>query len=169
MTSNVNTGPESIRITRVTDRDIPALWRMANREAEYERMSDSFTATEQTLKEALCAQRPAAEAIIARVGEEPVGFSVCYPTFSTFSARWGLYMEDLFVEEKWRGHGIGYKLLAHVAAIALERGYHAVNWSVFKWNVSAIGFYHRIGGQRLDAWDHFSLTGEALRDLAQRT
>ncbi len=154
---------------RVTDTDIPALWRLANCEAEYERMADSFTATEQTLRAALCAQRPAAEAIIARVGDEPVGFSVFFPTFSTFSAQCGLYMEDLFVEEKWRGHGIGYKLLAHVAAIAIECGYHAVNWSVFKWNENAIGFYRRIGGQQLEAWDHFSLTGEALRDLAQKT
>ena len=107
--------------------------------------------------------------MIARVGDEPAGFSVFFPTFSTFSAQCGVYMEDLFVDEKWRGHGVGYKLLAHVAAIALERGCHSVNWSVFKWNESAIGFYRRVGGQQLEAWDHFSLAGEALRNLARKT
>lgn len=157
-----------IRIKQATENDAGALWRMVGRQAEYEKLTEHYTSTEESLRAALFDRKPApAEAIIAWAGDEPVGFAVFFPTFSTASATIAIWLEDLFVEEHWRGKGIGRKLMAEVARIAHERGYHSVNWSVLKWNEPAIGFYRRIGGEQLNAWHYFQLTGNALASLAR--
>jgi GNAT superfamily N-acetyltransferase len=73
----------------------------------------------------------------------------------------------LFVEERWRSKGVGRKLMAQLARLARERGANSIGWSVLKWNEPAIGFYHRIGGEQLEAWHYFQLRGEALDQLAR--
>jgi GNAT superfamily N-acetyltransferase len=158
----------NIRIAPATSSDMGALLRMARHEAEYERMTDHFTATEQRLREALFGSAPAAEVLLAWDDDdhEPVGFALFFTTFSTYSAQRGLYLEDLFVEAPWRGRGVGRKLLAHLAALALERGHHGITWSVFKWNDPAIRFYRGTGAEQLDAWHYFHLAGEAMQTLA---
>src|SRR4051812_35945891 len=158
----------NIRIAPATAADVPALLRMARHEAEYERMAQSFTATEQRLRETLFAPTPAAEVVLAwdDDNEQPVGFALFFTTFSTFSAQRGLFLEDLFVEEPWRGRGVGRQLLAHLATLALDRGCHGITWSVFKWNEQAIRFYRGIGAEQLEAWHHFHLAGDAMKALA---
>jgi len=157
---------ESIHIAVATEADIPDLLAMARHEAEYERMIDQFTATENSLREKLFGPQPAAQALIARADNQAVGFTVFFSTFSTFSATFGLYMEDLFVEEQWRAKGVGRKLLSHLASLDLKGNHTSITWSVFKWNQNAIRFYKSIGGEELKAWDHFSLSGSALQNLA---
>jgi GNAT superfamily N-acetyltransferase len=142
---------------------------MVRKEGEYERLADHVSATEEGLRSALFAAHPAAaEAVLAWAGDEAVGFALYYVTFSTFAARCGLWLEDLFVEESWRGRGVGGKLLAHVAGVAVERGYHSLSWNVLKWNEQAIRFYRDTGAAQLDAWDNFQLAGAALHDLAAK-
>jgi GNAT superfamily N-acetyltransferase len=89
-----------------------------------------------------------------------------FHTFSTFLGRRGLYLEDLFVKPEWRGHGIGKRLLAELAGVALERGCGRFEWSVLDWNAPAIGFYRKLGAQSMDDWTVFRVTGEALHRLA---
>ncbi len=158
-----------MRIGSVTGADIPSLLRMVRHEAEYEKLTEGFALTEEKLRAALFGPKPAAEVLIAWAGDEPVGFCVFFTTFSTFSGQIGLYMEDLFVEQKVRGQGVGGKIMQRLAQIALERDCHGINWSVLKWNENAIRFYRNIGGQQLEAWNHFSLAGGALHEMARKS
>ena len=157
----------SIRIERATERDVPLILELINGLAVYEKLAHEVTATEAGLRETLFGARPAADVIIAYAGDTPAGFALFFPNYSTFLGKPGLYLEDLFVDPGWRGRGFGRRLLAHLAAIAVERGCHRMEWSVLDWNEPAIAFYRRAGATLLDDWRIFRLTGESLRALAE--
>jgi GNAT superfamily N-acetyltransferase len=129
-------------------------------------MSDAVVATEARLRDALFGTNPSAEAAIARVERDAVGFALWHQNYSTFLAKPGLYLEDLFVLPDWRGRGVGAALLGHLARIALERDYGRMEWSVLNWNEPALGFYRRIGAKPMDEWTVYRLTGDDLRRLA---
>jgi GNAT superfamily N-acetyltransferase len=154
-------------IAPAMERDVPALLRMIKGLAEYERLSHLVAATEEGLRAALFGSRPAAEAIIARTGDEAVGFAVYFPTFSTFAGRTGMYLEDLYVGPHWRRRGVGRQLLAHVARVAAERGCNKLHWAVLDWNEPALNFYRRLGAEKVREWEGYRLDGEAFSRLAQ--
>jgi GNAT superfamily N-acetyltransferase len=129
-------------------------------------MSSDVIATEDGLRETLFGARPSAEVVIAFAGSEPAGFALFFHNYSTFLAKPGLYLEDLFVVPEYRSRGYGKALLQHLAALAVERGCGRFEWSVLDWNEPAIGFYKKLGAQPMDAWTIFRVTGEALRELA---
>jgi len=157
----------AIRIERATERDVPFILEMIRALAEYEKLSDSVIATEDGLRHSLFGPRSAAEVIIASAGDEPAGFALFFHNFSTFLGQRGLYLEDLFVKPEWRAHGIGKRLLAELARLAIERGCGRLEWSVLDWNAPAIGFYKRLGARPMEDWTLFRLTGDALHRLAQ--
>jgi GNAT superfamily N-acetyltransferase len=157
----------AIDIRPAVESDTAMLLRMIRSLAEYERLSDRVTATEAAIRTAFFSARPAAEAIVAEASGDAVGFAVFYPTFSTFRAAPGLYLEDIFVDAAWRRHGVGGALLARVAAIAGARGCHAVSWSVLGWNEPAIRFYETLGAEPVDEWSVYRLSGEHLSRLAR--
>jgi GNAT superfamily N-acetyltransferase len=157
----------TFRIERATERDVPLILKLIKNLAEYEKLAHAVVATETTLRESLFEKR-AAEAVIGYADDEPVGFALFFQTFSTFVGVPGMYLEDIFVEPRWRGHGFGRALLAHLAKIAIERGYGRVEWSVLDWNAPAIGFYRKLGARPMDEWTMFRLTGESIRELADR-
>jgi GNAT superfamily N-acetyltransferase len=159
----------SFRIEPATERDIPVILRLIKALAEYERLAHAVTATEDLLRDALFGPRRSAEALLGYVGDEPVAFAVYFENFSTFLAKPGLYLEDLFVLPEWRQHGFGRALLARLAAIAVERGCGRMEWSVLDWNEPAIAFYRSLGAEPMDEWTVFRVTGPALGALAQRT
>jgi GNAT superfamily N-acetyltransferase len=99
---------------------------------------------------------------------QTVGFALYFHSFSTFMGRSGLYLEDLFVRETWRGKGVGGRLLAELARIALERGCGRLEWSVLDWNTPAIDVYRRLGAVPMEEWTVFRLEGEGIRRLAER-
>jgi GNAT superfamily N-acetyltransferase len=132
---------------------------------DLERLSHEFTVTESILRQALFGARPAAEVVLGYVREEPVGFAVSFPAFSTASGRTGLYLEDLYVEPQWRGRGFGRQLFAHVAKAAAERGGGGLSWSVLNWNESAIRFYRSVGAEQVQDSLSFRLVGTALDRL----
>ena len=133
--------------------------------AEYERLADEVVADEDTLRESLFGARRSAEVVLAYLGDQPAGFSVFFHNFSTFEGRPGIYLEDLFVEEEYRGRGIGKALLAYLAGLAMDRKCARLNWAVLDWNQPAIDFYRRLGAVPLDDWTLFRVTGEALDNL----
>ena len=135
--------------------------------ADYERLAQHVVATDRDVRESLFGPSPAAEAVIARVGETPAGFALWFHSYSTFLAKRGLYLEDIFVRPEWRGKGIGRALLTCVARVAVERGCGRMEWSVLDWNEPAIGFYKKLGATPLDEWTVFRLTGEALEGVAK--
>jgi GNAT superfamily N-acetyltransferase len=133
--------------------------------AEYERLADRVTGTEEMLAASLFGERPAAEAIIAREGSqsgEAAGFALFFQTFSTFMARPGLWLEDLFVYPRFRGHGLGRALISHVGAIARERGCGRFEWAVLDWNADAIAFYEKLGATLMPEWRLARVAGDAL-------
>ena len=135
--------------------------------ADYEKLSHAMRATDENLRVALFGARPAAEAVIAYADGEAAGFALFFQNFSTFEGKPGLYLEDLFVRRSWRHKGAGFALFKHLAAIAVERDYGRMEWSVLAWNELALEFYRRIGAQPLDDWTIYRLTGEKLRTLAR--
>ena len=158
--------PSQFRVERGTERDVALILRLIKELAEYEKLPHEVAATEARLRESLFGEHPAAEVLIGHAGTEPAGFAVFFQNFSTFLGRSGLYLEDLYVVPEWRKHGLGRLLLAHVAAIAVERGCGRLEWSVLDWNEPAIRFYQRIGARAMDEWTVYRLTGDALKRLA---
>ncbi len=157
----------TLRIDPATPADVPLILGFIRELAEYERLSDQVSATESALDATLFGAHPAAEVLIARDDDGPAGFALFFANYSTFLARPGLYLEDLYVRPDRRGRGIGRSLLAHIASLAVARGCGRFEWSVLDWNAPAIGFYRALGATPLDEWSIFRLTGDALQALAQ--
>lgn len=155
----------AIRIIPATESDIPVILAMIRKLAEYEKLADQVTATEEQLRQTLFGERPAAEVLLAYWDLECAGFAVFFSSYSTFLAQPGIYLEDLFVKPHLRGRGIGLALLTRLAKIAAERGCGRMEWAVLDWNEPAIRFYKRLGAVPLDEWTRYRLTGEALEKL----
>ncbi len=149
-----------------TPDDVPVILACIRGLAEYEKLPHEVTATEALLHETLFGARPAAETILAHRGEDPAGFALFFHNYSTFLARPGVYLEDLFVFPRYRGLGLGRVLLARLAQIALDRGCARLEWSVLDWNVDAIRFYESVGAKAMTEWTVNRVTGDALRALA---
>ena len=156
-----------IQITAATNADVPVILEMIRALAVYEKLDHACVATEDDLRTSLFGANPAAEVLIAWHDDEPAGFALFFHNYSTFLARRGLYLEDLFVTPKCRGAGIGKALLVRLAQIAVERRCGRFEWSVLDWNTSAIGFYQKLGAIPLADWTIFRVTGEALNRLAR--
>ena len=146
--------------------DVGLLLALIGELAEYERLADEAVGTEDRLREHLFGARPAAEAAIAEEGADPVGFVLWYTTFSTFQCLPGAWVEDLFVRPEHRGGGTGRALLAHVAQVAVARGYGRVELAALDWNEPALGFYRSLGARSLDEWKVQRFEGDALSGLA---
>ncbi len=153
-------------IEPATERDVPVILQFIKGLAEYEKLSHEVVATEASLRESLFGSRPSAEVIIGYAGTEPAGFAVFFHNYSTFLARPGLYVEDLFVSPQCRGRGLGRRLLAYVANLAVTRGCGRLEWAVLDWNEPAIRFYKSLGARPLEEWTVHRLTGDALQRLA---
>ena len=155
-----------VDIVPATDADVPLILSLITALAEYEKLADQVVATEDALRASLFGPQPSAHVVIARVGGQPAGFALWFYNYSTFLAKPGLYLEDLFVLPAFRGHGVGKALLVHLAGIAVERGCGRMEWSVLDWNAPAIGFYKRLGAAVMEDWRMCRLTGDTLRALA---
>ncbi len=130
--------------------------------AEFEKLLDQAVVTESSLEAALFCERPVAEAVLARVYGEIVGFALYFHNFSTFLGRPGLYLEDLYVRPRYRGKGHGDALLRHLARLAIARGCGRMEWAVLNWNQRAIDFYRKMGARPMNEWTVFRLDGESL-------
>lgn len=162
----MNAPPLAVRIEAATPADVPTLLTLIRELAAFERLLDEVQATEQQLHEGLFGARPSAEVVVARVGTEVVGFALFFHNFSTFLGKPGLYLEDLFVRQQYRGQGCGEALLRYLARLAVERGCGRFEWSVLDWNQRAIDFYKNLGAVPLAEWTIFRVTGDALTRLA---
>jgi GNAT superfamily N-acetyltransferase len=153
---------DKVRLVPATERDVPVILELIRGLAEYERLLHVCEATEERLRHTLFGERPVAEVLLAYDAAECVAFAVFFTNYSTFLAKPGLYLEDVFVKPHARRRGIGLALLKKLAAIARERDYGRMEWSVLDWNEPAINFYKKLGAIPLDDWKLFRLTGEAL-------
>ncbi len=159
MTTNVDlrlAGPEHVSVVLSLIRQL----------AEYERLAHEVVATEQLLHDRLFGPQANAEVVLAWAGEQPIGFALFFHNVSTFIGRRGLYLEDLFVDPAWRGHGVGKRLLVHLAKLAVERGCGRFECAVLDWNEPAIRFYESLGAKPMSDWIIYRLSGDALVQLA---
>jgi GNAT superfamily N-acetyltransferase len=155
------------RIVPATKKDIPLIREFILELADYERARPGEApVTEKDLADTLFGKRPAAEVLIAYLGDKPSGFALFFHNSSTWLGKRGIYLEDLFVRPAARKHGIGFALLRALARIAIERDCGRIDWSVLNWNELAIDFYKQIGAKAMDEWSSFRLTGDTLAQVA---
>jgi GNAT superfamily N-acetyltransferase len=157
--------PASLRATEPAD--IPTLHRLMRDFARYEKLEHRFKITEAGLHDVLLGPKPMMDSAVAEVDGATVGFALWFFTFGTFSGRYGLFVEDIYVEQAHRGSGIGLALFRHMARIALERDCIEMAWNVLDWNTPAIEFYRRIGARPVEGWIPQQLSGDALVALAE--
>lgn len=155
-------------VRRATIDDVPTILALIHALAEYEREPDAVEATADDLVAALFPTDGAAtaQAHVATVGDEVVGMAVWFTTFSTWTGRNGIWLEDLFVLPAHRDRGLGRALLAALARECVDRGWPRLEWTVLDWNEPALGFYRRLGALPQDEWTTHRVTGDALTSLA---
>lgn len=157
--------PEKLRITRAEEKDIPTILFFIKKIAEYEKLSDEVTATEEILEESLFGPKKVAEVLLAYYDEKPVGYAVYFYNFSTFTGKPGLYLEDIFVLPELRGKKIGKTLFECLIKTAKEKECGRFEWSVLNWNKPAIEFYKSFGAVPMDGWTVFRLDKQTLDKL----
>ena len=158
--------PADLAIRFATHDDTVAILGFIKELAEYEKLSHEVVADEATLRATLFGVRPGAEVLIAELAGDPVGFALFFQSYSTFLAKPGLYLEDLFVQPRARGHGVGRALMSALARIAVQRHYGRFEWSVLDWNEPALAFYAALGAKPQSEWTVQRLTGAPLSELA---
>lgn len=158
--------PLSIRSATVDD--LPQILAFIRGLADYEKLLHEVEATPEKLRATLFPAdgRAVAECVLAFADEVPAGFALFFHNYSTFLARPGLYLEDLFVKPELRGRGIGKALILHLAQLANARGCGRMEWSVLDWNQPAIDFYESLGARRMKEWQICRLSGESLQRYA---
>jgi GNAT superfamily N-acetyltransferase len=164
----MKTSPVETRIVPATKKDVPLIRELILELAEYERARPGEApVTEQDIADTLFGNRPAAEVLIAYLGDKPAGFALFFHNYSTWLGKRGIYLEDLFVRPAARKRGVGFALLRAIARLALDRDCGRVDWSVLNWNELAITFYNQIGAKPMDDWTAFRLSGDALAQMAE--
>ena len=156
-----------ITVRFATAEDVPLLLHFIRQLALFERAPDAVVATEADLLHHGFGAEPKFEAILAFLGGEPAGCALFHSRFSTWLGRPGLYLEDLFVSEEARGQGVGKRLMARLAAIAIERGWGRIDFHVLDWN-PARRFYERLGMHHHGGWLRYGADEPGLRRLAQQ-
>ena len=156
-------------IRPATPADLPDILRLVHELAAYEREPDAVEATEEDFAAVLFPTdgEPTAFCHVAEGREgRVVGIALWFLTFSTWTGRQGIHLEDLFVEPRHRGSGLGKALLTELARECRERGYRRLEWSVLRWNAPSIAFYESLGAQPQTEWETYRLDGDALDRLA---
>ncbi|HET7500958.1 MAG TPA: GNAT family N-acetyltransferase [Kofleriaceae bacterium] len=161
-------GPGELAIRFAGPGDVATILGFIRALARYEKLEHEVTADEPALAATLFGARPAAEVLLAELSGAPVGFALFFQSYSTFLARPGLYLEDLFVDPAARGRGVGVALMSALARIAVDRGHGRFEWSVLDWNQPSLDFYASLGAVPQSEWTVQRLVGAPLAALARR-
>jgi GNAT superfamily N-acetyltransferase len=152
-------------IRPATTDDVSLILQLIRELAEFENLEHEVSTTAAELHQHLFGPRPYAEVLIATLEDQPVGFALFFHNYSTFLSKPGIYLEDLYVREAFRAHGVGTALLEAVRQLAVARGCGRFEWSVLNWNRRAIEFYEKMGAKPMSEWTIYRLTGKALSRL----
>ncbi|WP_445990277.1 GNAT family N-acetyltransferase [Chromobacterium haemolyticum] len=156
----------SIHIRPAQAQDAGLILRFIKELAVYERAGDQVAATEAGIVASLFGTDSPARALICEVDGEPAGYAVYFFSYSTWQAKKGLYLEDLYISPLQRGGGAGKLMLRRLAQLAVEQGCGRFEWSVLDWNQPAIDFYLSIGAKPQAEWVRYRMDGAALSDFA---
>jgi len=157
---------KDIVIRQAGPEDSGTIYRLIRQLADYEDLLDEVKAGEADIRRDGFGARPYFECLLVEMAGEAVGFALYFFTYSTFEGRPSLYLEDLFLAERVRGLKLGHRLMARLAALALERNCVRLDLAVLHWN-PAREFYHRLGFAEVPDWLSYRLEGKALKDLAE--
>jgi GNAT superfamily N-acetyltransferase len=146
--------------------DVEAIFGLIQELAAYEKLADQVSGDAETLRRELF-EAKTADALLAEVDGEAVGYALICGTFSTFECRAGIWIEDIYVRPPSRKAGVGRALFARIAALAVERDWPRVEWAALEWNELALDFYAGLGAEQLDEWRMLRLDGEALAELGR--
>lgn len=155
-----------IEIRQATIEDSALILRFVTELAIFEKAENEVIATQSDIENSIFGKDSGAKAVICSINNQPVGFAVYFFNYSTWLGKHGLYLEDLYVSQEYRGAGAGKALLKHLAGIALSKNCGRFEWSVLDWNEPAIQFYRSIGAISQDEWVGYRLTGKALEEFA---
>jgi GNAT superfamily N-acetyltransferase len=155
----------SLAIRGLAEPDLPALLELIDGLADYEKLPRPDAAARARLAADALAQPPRFQVLVAEIDGQLVGYAFFFFTYSSFLARSTLYLEDIFVQPEWRGHGAGIALFRACAREAVARGCGRMEWQVLSWNEPSIRFYERLGARHLDTWLPFRLDGGALASV----
>jgi GNAT superfamily N-acetyltransferase len=155
----------NLNIRKASHKDVSLILHFIKDLAEYEKLSEQVVATEEILQETLFGDKSYAQVLIAEIEGKPVGYTLYFYNYSTFLGRPGLYIEDVFVSEEYRGRGVATALFKKCAHIAQEHKCSRMEWSVLKWN-PARKFYDHMEAKPMEEWVVYRLAGEALGKLA---
>lgn len=156
-----------IEIRQATEKDIDIIFNFIKELAIYEKLENEVTATEDLILETLF-KNDKADVLIANYDGNPVGMALYFYTYSTFLGRIGIYLEDLYVKEEYRGKGIGKLLIKNLAEICLDNGYGRLEWSVLDWNKPSIDFYESLDAKPQTEWIKYRLEGKSLKKLSEK-
>ncbi|HEX4668509.1 MAG TPA: GNAT family N-acetyltransferase [Solirubrobacterales bacterium] len=159
-------GIDGLRIRAAAEADAELLFGLILELAEFEKLTDAVSGDAELLRRSLFEQR-AAEALIVEVDGEPIGYAIFFITFSTFECRSGVWLEDVYVRPRNRRAGIGRAVMAHLAALALERGHVRLEWTALDWNEPALRFYEKLGATQLSDWVTHRLDLDGMRRLGE--
>jgi GNAT superfamily N-acetyltransferase len=149
------------------EKDVALIFEFIRGLAEYERMTDEVTATEEGLRKTIFHDKKA-EVLICEYDGTPVGFSLFFHNYSTFLGKPGIYIEDLFINPEWRGKGLGKGILKFLAQLTVDRDCGRLEWCCLDWNEPSIQFYLKQGAIPMSGWTTYRLTGDKLKDLADK-
>lgn len=147
--------------------DEPGILALIHALAVYEHEPDAVENSVEMLAATLFGAEPRAFAHVVERDGQLVGIAIWFLTYSTWTGRHGIWLEDLIVDEAERGSGYGKALMSALAAVCVERGYSRFEWTVLDWNAPSIAFYRSLGATPMDEWTTQRLTGEALEALAR--
>ncbi|HLM00386.1 MAG TPA: GNAT family N-acetyltransferase [Pyrinomonadaceae bacterium] len=156
----------TFQIEKAAAGNVSQIIRLIREFAEYEKLLDFCEVTEERLSAALFGETKVAEAIIVFQENLPVGYAIFYPNFASFRGQRGIYLEDIYIKQEFRGRGAGEMILKHIAKIGKERGFERIDFQVLEWNTPAVGFYERLGASRDEEERHFRFVGESFARLA---
>ncbi len=148
--------------------DVPQIMTFIRSLAIYEDAEEEVTASEKDIHIALFGDNATTHGLICELDGRPAGFAIYFFNFSTWTGKRGIYLEDLFVDPEWRGHGAGKALLQYLAKVALDNDCRRFEWSVLDWNEPSIAFYESLGARPMSEWIGYRIDGEALERLAQK-
>lgn len=155
-----------------TEADIPAIHSLMLEMAEFEKLTDIFHATHDSLRNSFFSEKPAANCLVITTESEPdtaIAYIMWFHNYSSFLDKRGLYLEDVYIAPAHRNRGLGGWVLKHLANLAIELGCGRFEWVVLDWNQNAIDFYKHHGGEIMDEWRIVRVTGDALHKLAGST
>ena len=156
----------TFQIKKAAEEHIPQILALMLEFAEYEKLLEYCEVTEERLRIALFSETKVADAVVVFDSDAPIGYAVFYPSFSTFRGQRGLYLEDIYIKNEYRGRGAGETVLRYLAKEAKRRGFERIDFQVLEWNAPAIRFYEKLGAHRDETERHFKFTDEAFRKLA---